>query len=101
MLALIAQYLYYACICTVFYSYVHRVGRTARAGRAGYAVTFVTDNDRSLLKAIVSTLLFLTLNLVFVVRIFFFFPLSGLLGCSFVEIFFLFFERMFFVVTFL
>ncbi|GAU27184.1 hypothetical protein TSUD_107750 [Trifolium subterraneum] len=34
-------------------SYVHRVGRTARAGRAGSAITFVTDRDRSLLKAII------------------------------------------------
>ncbi|XP_010542208.1 PREDICTED: DEAD-box ATP-dependent RNA helicase 28 [Tarenaya hassleriana] len=33
-------------------SYVHRVGRTARAGREGYAVTFVTDSDRPLLKSI-------------------------------------------------
>ncbi|XP_042407428.1 uncharacterized protein LOC121997205 isoform X1 [Zingiber officinale] len=34
-------------------SYLHRVGRTARAGREGHAVTFLTDDDRSLLKAIV------------------------------------------------
>ncbi|XP_050364984.1 DEAD-box ATP-dependent RNA helicase 28 isoform X2 [Argentina anserina] len=33
-------------------SYVHRVGRTARAGKVGCAVTLVTDTDRSLLKAI-------------------------------------------------
>ncbi|XP_042990428.1 DEAD-box ATP-dependent RNA helicase 28 [Carya illinoinensis] len=41
----------YACPRDVT-SYVHRVGRTARAGREGYAVTFLTDNDRSLLKDI-------------------------------------------------
>ncbi|KAK2636047.1 hypothetical protein Ddye_030839 [Dipteronia dyeriana] len=35
--------------------YVHLVGRTARAGLEGYAVTFVPDNDRSLLKAISCT----------------------------------------------
>ena len=34
-------------------SYVYRVGRTAKARREGYAITFVTGNDRSLLKAIV------------------------------------------------
>ncbi|KAL9260886.1 DEAD-box ATP-dependent RNA helicase 28-like protein [Drosera capensis] len=33
-------------------SYVHRVGRTARAGRKGYAVTFVPDKDWSLIKEI-------------------------------------------------
>ncbi|CAK9219563.1 unnamed protein product [Sphagnum troendelagicum] len=32
--------------------YVHRVGRTARAGREGCAVTFVTERERSLLKSI-------------------------------------------------
>ncbi|KAI9115597.1 hypothetical protein K1719_013266 [Acacia pycnantha] len=32
--------------------YVHRVGCTPRAGREGYAVTLLTDNDQSLLKAI-------------------------------------------------
>uniref|UniRef100_A0A0D6QTT0 RNA helicase n=1 Tax=Araucaria cunninghamii TaxID=56994 RepID=A0A0D6QTT0_ARACU len=31
--------------------YVHRVGRTARAGREGCAVTFVTERDRKLIKA--------------------------------------------------
>ncbi|KAK9947464.1 hypothetical protein M0R45_003088 [Rubus argutus] len=41
----------YECPSTIT-SYIHRVGRTARAGKEGYAVTFVTDNDRSLLKAI-------------------------------------------------
>ncbi|VFR03579.1 unnamed protein product [Cuscuta campestris] len=34
-------------------NYQHQVGRTARAGKYGCAVTFVTDNDRSLLKSIV------------------------------------------------
>eukprot|EP00252_Welwitschia_mirabilis_P008114 TRINITY_DN19832_c0_g1_i1.p1 TRINITY_DN19832_c0_g1~~TRINITY_DN19832_c0_g1_i1.p1 ORF type:complete len:769 (-),score=195.09 TRINITY_DN19832_c0_g1_i1:1104-3410(-) len=31
-------------------SYVHRVGRTARAGKEGCAITFVTEKDRRILK---------------------------------------------------
>lgn len=34
-------------------AYLHRIGRTARAGAAGRALTFVTDNDRPLLKQVV------------------------------------------------
>ena len=33
-------------------NYVHRVGRTARAGRKGFAVTLVSPHDVSLVKAI-------------------------------------------------
>ncbi len=32
--------------------YVHRIGRTGRAGRKGYAATLVTNDDRKVLKAI-------------------------------------------------
>ncbi|KFM23899.1 DEAD-box ATP-dependent RNA helicase 28 [Auxenochlorella protothecoides] len=34
-------------------AYLHRVGRTARAGALGRSVTFVEDEDRALLKAVV------------------------------------------------
>ena len=33
-------------------AYVHRIGRTARAGASGSAVSFVADDERNLLKAI-------------------------------------------------
>ncbi|MCO5592482.1 hypothetical protein L7F22_046485 [Adiantum nelumboides] len=33
-------------------TYVHRVGRTARAGQHGCAVTFITEKDRTLLKSV-------------------------------------------------
>jgi ATP-dependent RNA helicase DDX27 len=34
-------------------TYLHRVGRTARAGASGSAITFVEDGDRIVLKALV------------------------------------------------
>jgi len=34
-------------------AYVHRVGRTARAGRAGVAVTLVNDGQRAQMKEII------------------------------------------------
>ncbi len=34
-------------------SYLHRIGRTARAGSSGRSITFVEDQDRSLLKEII------------------------------------------------
>lgn len=33
-------------------SYLHRIGRTARAGRNGRAVTFIEDSDRALVKEV-------------------------------------------------
>jgi superfamily II DNA/RNA helicase len=34
-------------------TYLHRIGRTARAGATGAAVTFIEDEDRQLLKEVV------------------------------------------------
>lgn len=34
-------------------TYLHRIGRTARAGQAGLAITFVEDGDRALVKGVV------------------------------------------------
>jgi len=33
-------------------SYVHRIGRTARAGKSGYAISLVSEDQRNLLRAI-------------------------------------------------
>ncbi|XP_020992521.2 uncharacterized protein LOC110278619 [Arachis duranensis] len=41
-----------AASCITIMNIVHQVGCTTRADQEGCAVTFVTDNDRSLLKAI-------------------------------------------------
>lgn len=38
---------------TTLEPYLHRIGRTARAGEAGLAITFVEDSDRGLLKMVV------------------------------------------------
>ena len=34
-------------------SYIHRVGRTGRAGRPGQAITFFTDDDKTLIRSVV------------------------------------------------
>lgn len=34
-------------------TYLHRIGRTARAGASGVAVTFIGDEDRALVKEVV------------------------------------------------
>ena len=33
-------------------SYIHRIGRTGREGRSGQAVTFFTEQDRTILRNI-------------------------------------------------
>ena len=37
-------------------NYIHRVGRTARAGRRGVAITLVTPHDVNLIKAVEDTI---------------------------------------------
>ena len=37
-------------------TYIHRIGRTARAGRAGHALTFFTEDDMPNLKPVASVM---------------------------------------------
>lgn len=37
-------------------SYIHKVGRTGRAGQTGRAITFFTDEDKPLLKSLANVL---------------------------------------------
>ena len=37
-------------------NYIHRVGRTGRAGTTGKAITFFTDNDKPLLRSLANVL---------------------------------------------
>merc|ERR1712060_730481 len=37
-------------------SYIHRIGRTGRAGEKGFAMTFITDKDFKLAPALVDVL---------------------------------------------
>lgn len=37
-------------------TYIHRVGRTGRAGASGRAITFFTDEDKPLLRSLANVL---------------------------------------------
>lgn len=37
-------------------NYIHRVGRTGRAGTSGKAITFFTDDDKPLLRSLANVL---------------------------------------------
>lgn len=37
-------------------TYIHRVGRTGRAGQQGKAITFYTDEDKPLLRSLANVL---------------------------------------------